>query len=294
MEFIQPLSTKLSGMWIGFVKSSPLLVIALFVLLLTWFSARLAARFLRSSLRRSHIRPSLKELFETLLRVIIWTIGILISVTVVFPSLTPAKLLTALGLGSVAVGLAFKDIFENFFAGILIMLRKPMRIGDFIECEGVEGKVVRIALRETYIRQMDDQLVLVPNSFLFTNPLYILTDKPLRRFEIVVGVAYGEHMEAARAVIRNALQDLDLVNQDKPIEVYAREFNSSSMDFTVRWWALSRPLDMHQSRDKVVTAVKLALDEAGIEIPFPYRTLTFKEPLIVDKNHADSRTAKSP
>lgn len=279
MEFIQPLSTKLSSMWISLVKASPLIVIALFILLFTWFAAKMASRLLRSSLRRSHIRPSLKELFATLLRVVIWIIGTLVSITIIFPSLTPAKLLTALGLGSVAVGLAFKDIFENFFAGILIMLRRPMRIGDFIECEGVKGKVEKIALRETYIRQMDDQLILVPNSFLFTNPLYILTDMPLRRFEIIVGVAYGEHMEAARAVITNALANLQLVVQDRPIEVYAREFNSSSMDFTVRWWAKSTPLNMHQSRDQVVTAIKLALDEAGIEIPFPYRTLTFKEPL---------------
>lgn len=287
MELIQPLSDKLGSMWVGLVKTAPLLFIALIILFLTWLIARTSARFLQASMRRSHIRPSLKELFESLLRVAIWTLGILICVTIIFPSLTPAKLLTALGLGSIAIGLAFKDIFENFFAGILIMLRRPMRIGDFIECQGVEGKVERIALRETYIRQIDDQLILVPNSFLFTNPLYILTDKPLRRLEIIVGVAYGEHMEAARAVIYNALQGLELVIQDKPIEVYAREFNSSSMDFTVRWWAQSTPLDMHQSRDKVVTAVKLALDDAGIEIPFPYRTLTFKDPLIVRNNDVD-------
>lgn len=281
MEFIQPLSVKLDSMWIGTIKAMPLLFVALVLLLITWLVARIAVYCLRSSMRHAHIRPSLKELFGTLLRVAVWVVGVLISVTVLFPSLTPAKLLTALGLGSVAVGLAFKDIFENFFAGILIMLRKPMRLGDFIECEGVMGKVERIALRETYIRQIDDQLILVPNSFLFTNPLYILTDKPLRRFEIIVGIAYGEHMEAARSVIRDAIKELELVNHDRPIEVYAREFNSSSMDFTVRWWARSTPLDMHQSRDKVVTAIKLALDQAGIEIPFPYRTLTFKDPLMV-------------
>lgn len=287
MEFIQPLTAQLTNMWIGLVQTSPLLLIALVLLVVTWALAKACSRLLRRSMRRSHIRPSLKELFETLLRLSIWLLGILVCVTIVFPSLTPANLLTVLGLGSVAVGLAFRDIFENFFAGILIMLRRPMRIGDYIECEGVKGKVERVSIRETYIRQTDDQLILVPNHFLFTNPLYILTDKPLRRFEIIVGIAFDEHMEVARSVIRDALTDLDLVAKNKPIEVYAREFNSSSMDFTVRWWAPSGPLDMHQSRDKVVTAIKLALDEAGIEIPFPYRTLTFKEPIAMRTGNPD-------
>lgn len=212
----------------------------------------------------------------------IWTFGILISITIIFPSLTPAKLLAAAGLGSVAIGFAFKDIFENFVAGILIMLRKPMRIGDFIECEGVAGKVEKITIRETYIRKTDDQLVLVPNSILFKHPVYIETDKSLRRFDIVVGVAYSENIDAARKVIQEALKTTDLIDKNKPYEVYAREFNASSIDFTVRWWAQSSPLDMHKTRDKIVTSIKAALDEAGIEIPFPYRTLTFSEPLQIE------------
>jgi small conductance mechanosensitive channel len=281
MEFVEPLREQLLSMWEGLVRLLPQLVIALLTLLLTWLAAWFSAGLLQRSMRRSAIRPSLKALFGTLLKVLVWTAGILVAITIVFPSLTPAKLLTALGLGSVAIGLAFKDIFENFFAGVLIMLRRPMRIGDYIQCQDLVGKVEHIALRETYLRQTDEQLIIVPNSFLFQNPVQVITDRPLRRFEIVVGVAYGEQLEAARPVIRRALEGLDLVEQDRPVEVYARGFGSSSMDFTVRWWGRSNPLDMHQSRDVVVSAVKAALDEAGIEIPFPYRTLTFKEPLQV-------------
>tara|TARA_R110001599_G_scaffold353591_1_gene594122 strand:- start:12826 stop:13650 length:825 start_codon:yes stop_codon:yes gene_type:complete len=274
-------------MWIGFVKALPLLAIALVVLIVTWLLTTLASRLLRNSLKRSRFRQSLIELFVTLSRVIIWSVGILVATTVIFPSLTPAKLLTALGLVSVAVGLAFKDIFENFFAGILIMLREPMRIGDFITCEGVEGRVEKIAIRETYIRQTDDQLVLVPNRFLFQNPVYVRTDKPLRRYEIIVGVAYGEDVSAAATVIRDAMDKVELNNKEKPVEVFAREFNSSSVDLTVRWWAESRPIDMHRSRDEVVRAIKRALDDAGIEIPFPYRTLTFKEPLSISRENSE-------
>lgn len=287
MNFLTPLYEKFDNMLIGFVKILPLLGVAFFVIIFTWILSLILTNLLSRSLSNSRIRKSLNELFVTLFKVIIWTSGILIAVTIIFPSLTAGKLLTALGLGSVAVGLAFKDIFENFFAGILIMLRKPMRIGDYIECEGIQGKVEIISIRETYLRQTDDQLVLVPNSFLFKNPLLILTDQELRRFDIVVGIAYDEDVSAAQSVIENAVSSLNIVNDEKPVEVYAREFNSSSIDFTVRWWAESTPLGMHQSKDQVVTTIKEALDKENIEIPFPYRTLTFKEPLnIQDTAHS--------
>lgn len=287
MNFLTPLYEKFDSMFIGFVKILPLLGVAFFVIIFTWVLSLILTNLLSRSLSNSRIRKSLSELFVTLFKVIIWTSGILIAVTIIFPSLTAGKLLTALGLGSVAVGLAFKDIFENFFAGILIMLRKPMRIGDYIECEGIQGKVEIISIRETYLRQTDDQLVLVPNSFLFKNPLLILTDQELRRFDIVVGIAYDQDVSVAQSVIENAVSSLNIVNDEKPVEVYAREFNSSSIDFTVRWWAESTPLGMHQSKDQVVTTIKEALDKENIEIPFPYRTLTFKEPLnIQDTAHS--------
>ena len=288
MTFLEPLQAKLGSLWVSTVKLLPMLGIALVVLLITWIAVGLLSRLLRGSMQRTHLRPSLKALLDNLLRVTLWSVGFLIAVTVVFPSLTPAKLLTALGLGSVAVGLAFKDIFENFFAGILIMLRKPMNIGDFVQCEGVEGRVEQISVRETYIRQIDDQLILVPNSFLFKNPLYILTDKAQRRFDIVVGVAYGEDVDRAREVIAAALHGLSLVDESRGVEVYAASFNSSSIDFTVRWWAASTPIDLHRSRDQVVAAIKRALDEANIEIPFPCRTLTFKEPLSLTRADAEA------
>lgn len=230
-------------------------------------------------MRRSRLRPSLQTALVTLLRIGVWTFGLMVAATILFPNLTPTKLLAGLGLGSIAVGLAFKDIFENFLAGILILIREPMKIGDDIECEEVSGRVEHISIRDTYLRERSGELVIVPNSFLFKNPIRVLTDRPLRRISLVVGVAYGEDVDAAREVIRSAFASLETVERDRPVDVFATEFNSSSVDFTVRWWTGSAPIDEHRSRDEVAAAIKAALDAAGVEIPFPYRTLTFREPL---------------
>lgn len=85
-------------------------------------------------------------------------------------------MLAGLGLGSIAIGLAFKDIFENFLAGFLILMRKPTRIGDDIECEGLSGQVEQISIRGTFLRKRSGELILVPNSFIFKKPVKILID----------------------------------------------------------------------------------------------------------------------
>ncbi|ABD52932.1 mechanosensitive ion channel family protein [Jannaschia sp. CCS1] len=262
------------------IELLPQIAVAIVVLLLTWAVAAGVKAVIGRTLKRSKLRPSLKELFVLFSSIFVWVMGLMIAAVIVFPNLTPSSILAGLGIGSVAIGFAFKDVFENFLAGILILSRRKMRIGDHVECEGIEGEVKKIAIRETHILQTDGQLVIVPNALLFKNPLTIRTDQDIRRVTVICGVAYGEDVDAARDVIHEAVAGCDTVRQsDKPIQIFAQEFNSSSIDFEVTWWTGSTPLDVRRSRDQVVAGVKRALDDAGIEIPFPYRTLTFKEPL---------------
>lgn len=280
MEPITILTEQLLEMARGMIELLPQIVLAIVVLLLTWGGYRIGTWALSKALSSSRIRPSLKELAALFLSILIWTLGLMIAAVIVFPNLTPASILAGLGIGSVAIGFAFKDVFENFLAGIIILFRKKMRIGDHIECEGIEGRVTQIAVRESHIRQTDGQLVIVPNAMLFKNPLTIRTDQDQRRVTVICGVAYDEDVDKARDVIRHAVKGCDTVITDGfPIQIFAREFNSSSIDFEVTWWTGSKPVEVRRSRDEVVAAVKRGLDEAGIEIPFPYRTLTFKEPL---------------
>jgi len=229
------------------------------------------------------MRSALKDLLATLLGVTVWIFGVLLAAVIVFPSVAPGQLVGALGVGSIAIGLAFRDIFENFMSGIMIMARKPMRMGDIIEVNDIQGRVEEITIRDTHIRKLDDELVLLPNSVVFKNAVTIKTDKNARRYEIVVGVAYGEDASKARTIILKAVQGVESINKDRDVEVYAREFGSSSINFTVRWWAGAEPRDMHQTRSDVILAIKAALDDENVEIPFPYRTLMFKEPLPIGR-----------
>lgn len=263
----------------GFVRSLPNIAVAIVVLVVVWFLTKLLRRIATKALEATQTRNALIQLVKTLVTVVVWVLGILIAMAILFPSVEPGSILAALGVGGIAVGFAFKDIFENFLAGAMIMLRKPMRIGDYIHCEGVEGKIEEIMIRDTYVRQTDGQLVLVPNSMLYKNPVHIRTDQKLRRFEITAGVGYDVDVDEARKVIQSAVESIDVVSSEKPVQVFAKEFNSSSVDFNVRWWTESKPADMHKSRDLVIARIKRSLEDADMEIPYPYRTLTFKEPL---------------
>ncbi len=274
---IDTLYDQLNAMGIEFVRSLPGIAIALIIVILTAIVARFAIRIAQSMIGHTDLRPSLQQLVETMVTLGVWIFGILIAAIVVFPGITVGSLVAGLGIGAVAIGFAFQDIFENFLAGVLIMVREKMRIGDVIECEGIMGKVEHITLRETHIRALSGELTVVPNSILFKNPVEILTDTAQRRHDVVVGVSYDTDLDAAAEVIRKAVSAVEVVDTEKGVDIFAQEFNSSSVDFLVRWWSGSTPRDGWESKDKVVRSIKRALDDAGIEIPFPYITHTFKE-----------------
>ena len=267
----------------GFVEHIPYVVGGFAVLLLTWGLTRLVDALGTRALARWKKRESVKELILRLVSILVWVLGLLLAAIVLFPGLTPSRALGGLGLVSIAVGLAFKDIFENFFAGILILWRFPFERGDFIECEGIVGRVERVLVRMTYIRQTTGELVVVPNAFLFKNPVKVLTSLPNRRVTIMAGVAYDVNVPEAVEVITGAVNGCRSVSADDPVQIFAQGFGSSSIDIEVTWWTGSTPVEVRRSRAEVVIAVKGALDAAGIEIPFPYRTLTFKEPLPVNR-----------
>ena len=285
-ESVGTLSKTLSGFIDGFISMLPQLVIALLVLVATAFLAQFLYKFSRRGFAKMRFKDSLRDLFGQLIYIGVWFLGLIIAAGIVFPGFGVAQLVTTAGLASIAIGFAFQDIFKNFFAGVSILWSFPFAVGDFIEVDGtdVKGRVEDIWIRMTLIRQTDEKLICVPNSTIYDNPVRVLTNHATRRQTVACGVAYGEDVGEARKVIKEAVARCKTVAKGKPIQIFLTGFGSSSMDFEVTWWAGSTPLQERESRDEVVESVKRALDDAGIEIPYPYRTLTFtpNEPLIMD------------
>lgn len=273
----ESITTTLAEIWKHFFGHLPLIVAAVVVLVVTTMLAYAARFVVRRLLSRASLRRSLRSLIDRVVMIGVWIIGLLLAAMVVFPGLTPTKALGGLGLASVAIGFAFKDMFENFFAGVLLLWRFPFEPGDFIECRDIVGQVEDTTIRMTTIRTPTDELIVVPNAFLFKNPVRVITHRDRRRVSIMTGVAYGVDLDEAVAVIEEAVSICESVADDRPVQVFPSRFGSSSMDIEVAWWCKATPLGERRSRGEVVAGIKRALDARGLEIPFPYRTLTFKD-----------------
>jgi len=208
------LAQQFTDFFQGALGAAPSLVSAALAILITWGVVAIVRRVVQRLGKRLHLRSNLVDVLTKLTSMGLWLVGLLMALTIVFPSITPGKALTTLGLGSVAIGFAFKDTFENFLAGILILLREPFQIGDFIECEGIEGKIEEITIRDSHVRKTDGQLVVVPNHALFQNPVVVRTDRDLRRTTVICGVSYDTDVDHARDVILAAVKRVDTVRDD--------------------------------------------------------------------------------
>jgi len=150
--------------------------------------------------------------------------------TIVFPSIRPADALATLGIGSIAVGFAFKDILQNWIAGLLILLRRPFRRGDQIVINNYEGTVEHIEARATILKTYDGRRVVIPNSDVYTRSMIVNTAFPKRRSEYDVGIGFSDDIDTARRVILDALRAVEGVEQEPAPDVLAWELDSSTVN----------------------------------------------------------------
>jgi small-conductance mechanosensitive channel len=186
-----------------------------------------------------------------------------------------APLLGALGIGGLALAFAAQSILENVFASVLLQSRRPFRLGDQIETNDFEGTVEDVNFRTVVLRSYAGEKVLIPCAQVLNAAITNYTAKGTRRTTLEVGVAYGTDLEVAQRVLLAASASVDGVRPEPAPEAWVEQFGESSIDFALRWWHLPDIATTWRVRSGVAMAVKAAFDEAGIEIPFPQRTLGF-------------------
>jgi small-conductance mechanosensitive channel len=226
---------------------------------------------------RTRLDARLADLFGTLASGVITVLGLFVAAVVVFPTFRFGDLVAGLGITSVAVGFAFKDILQNFFAGVLILMRRPFVVGDQIRSKEHEGTVEEITTRSTRLKTYDGERVVIPNGDVYTSAIVVRTAYPIRRVRFTVGVGYPDSLEEGRAVIARAVAGTEGVLVDPGPWVYVSELAASSVNFTVYFWTKSDQANVLRVSDRVATAVKLALDDAGIDMPYPHRVVLFHD-----------------
>ncbi|NNC42555.1 MAG: mechanosensitive ion channel [Acidimicrobiia bacterium] len=266
----------------GFLETVPLIGIAAVVLLITYFAARGVRSVLRSRLAKGR-SESFARVFSKLGFGLVMAFGVVIAVTVMFPSVTPGDLIAGLGVFSIAIGFAFQDILSNLLAGVLILIRQPFEIGDQIEVDGQTGTVQEITIRETQLKTFGGEKIVIPNAEVYQSIVRVQTAYGPKRTVLVVGLDDHEDQENATEVVLDAVRSVDGVKSDPPPQVFFTGFGDSTTNFDLRYWTDPEQATVRQVQDKVVRSVSRALKEAGIDMPSPITELdarsSFKEAL---------------
>lgn len=186
-------------------------------------------------------------------------------------------LASAVGLIGLGVSFALKDMIANFISGLMILINRPFKIGDQITVEGESGTVKDIQIRATAVKTYDGRKVIVPNSTLYNDTVINNTAYDERRFEVVVGVGYDDNIEKAKELAMETLEEAEGVDPDPEPQVLVNELGGSSVDVKLRGWTKPSKANMVKSASEVTQLVKEKYDEAGIDIPFPIRTVYMNE-----------------
>ncbi|WP_341953716.1 mechanosensitive ion channel domain-containing protein [Salinibacterium sp. TMP30] len=254
----------------------PNVILGIAAFLLFWAISWLVAKLVGLAVRRAG-RP--RGLQVVLSRLVGWGIlgfGLLVALTIIFPTITPASLFGTLGVGGIVIGFAFRDIFQNLLSGILILFTRPFRIGDQIVSNDHEGEVVDILVRATLVRTYDNRQVVIPNSELYTKRVVVNTAYTTRRLSVEVGIGYDDSIAEARIVILKAIAALPGIVTEPAPTVLVSSLGDFSVILEVRFW-ISPPdrREAVEAQDQVLEAIKRSLTAAGIEMPFPTQHIKF-------------------
>lgn len=267
---------KLEGWLAGTIKMLPNLVGAILIVLLFGFLSNLARKLVIKLFNRVSHNPQVSSLLGSIAKVIVLCIGLFLALEALQLSKAVTTLLAGAGVVGLAIGFAFQDIASNFISGTLLAIRRPFSVGHLIETNGFFGVVEEMNLRSTLVRRLQGQVVHIPNSKVFGEPIINYNERESRRVDLNVGVSYDDDLEKAKKIAIQAVESIEGRDTTRPVEHYYEGFGGSSIDFVIRFWIpFDKQPDFLKARDEAIIRIKKAFDEHDIGIPFPIRTLDF-------------------
>lgn len=261
----------------NFVDILPQLILGLIVLILVFPIARYVQRAVQNLSKTNRISEQAGLAFGRIARYAFIVFGILMVLTIIVPSVNVATLIGSLGVTGVVIGFAFRDILQNFFAGLILLIQEPFSLGDQIVVNSYEGTVKEISLRSTRIHTYDGRDVIIPNADLFTDSVLVNTAHANRRSQYDVGIGYGDDMDTASELMIEAMQGIDGVLSQPAPDVRAWELGDSAIVLRARWWTNSQRGDVVRVQDRVLRAIAAKLTDNGIDMPFPTQVVLFHD-----------------
>jgi small conductance mechanosensitive channel len=251
-------------MAIGYVPSLLLAIVVLVVGL--WIVNRLV-RAMGKGFERSKTEPTLASFLQNVVSILLKVLVVISAAGMV--GIQTTSFIAVLGAAGLAVGLALQGSLANFAGGVLVLMFRPYRVGDYIEAQGVGGTVKEIQILHTVITTPDNKRIIVPNGAISNGVITNYSAEPMRRVDFVFGISYGDDIGKAREVIKSQIVADERVLADPEPQIVVSNLGDNSVDITVRVWA--NAADYWGIKFGLTEQVKNAFDQADITIPFPQR-----------------------
>lgn len=264
--------------WIDTIKNLIVTILAfiprfigtMVFLLVFWLIYRGIRRMATTSMHRSDVDSSIRDLLGAMIKWTIMGFGIVIACNQL--GIPIVAMLTGVSIVGLAVGFAAQETLANFIAGIVIFIDKPFKIGDWIEIDDVFGQVKRVSFRSTRLLTLDGEVVVFPNTHMLASKLSNHTTNPINRVTVPIGIAYKESIDAAREALLALTRGDQRLVQNPPPDVVVKECGDSSVNLLLRFWIADESIE-HRIKYEYMEKAKKALDAAGIQIPFPHLQL---------------------
>jgi small conductance mechanosensitive channel len=249
------------------IDNVPSIVLALILLVVGRWVAKIITRTARKLLARQKVDPTLVGFIGNLLYMALFTIVLVAAAEQA--GIETSGFLAIFGAAVFAIGFALQGSLSNFAAGIMLIFFRPIRVGDFVEAGGTSGVVMEIGIFATVMKTGDNKKIIVPNSGITGGNITNYSANPTRRVDMVFGIGYGDDIAAARKAIEDVLARDERVLKDPAPTIGVSELADSSVNFVVRPWV--NTADYWNVRFDTHENIKLEFDKRGITIPFPQR-----------------------
>lgn len=273
---LQPLAKRLRQLGSEGLRNLPAIILALVIVVAFWVGGRWVGNHSRW-LRKIGLTELTSQLGRRILRLAITGAGVILALEILDATALFGALLGVAGVAGIALGFAFRNIVENYLAGVLLSIRHPFSIGDFIEVGSHQGSVVRLTTRDTVLMTPQGSHLRIPNSIIITSVLTNFTSNPLSSFDFTLGVSADADPVRVREVGVAALKGMKGILTDPRPRVLITELSNRVMSFRFLAWIDQRDTDVLKAHSEAIRLVKAALDQAGIELPEPTYRVNLNE-----------------
>ena len=270
---------NLNNYYQKFLAVLPRLALAVLIFVVGIIIINIAAKYIKKKIITKAEDPLMSGFLSTAIKIILTIVLFMFSLNIAGLSNIAAGILGIAGASAVVIGFAFKDIAENFLAGIILAFNRPFHVGDTVQIENVFGKIMTMQFRYTKITTFDGKNVYIPNSDVLTKPVFNYTEDNFFRTDFVVGIAYENDIEKAKKLIRECLDaSTRIVHDDTHINfVVEDELAASTVNLKVLFWIETKDFRRHmlETRGELMTEVKQTLEDNGFNLPANITELKF-------------------